>query len=608
MRQITRERTRAEPTRGDALSTLAARCLEMDTVALRESPRDPLAQLAQVIARAIDRSPKWKPSWAAKAEAVLHLTERLLGFARSERARVVNPQRGPNGYRNRGIACGTYSTPDFISDEMCKDLLRELERTANREHTVLDLSLEAGNYPLALLMQRRRPRISMFGMDRDREAISLARIIVGFALRQENDPDFKFSASLQDSIWSDLPRHWPRQFDAVIGNPPWKTRHPIDCPRLLDTYRTYLTGQFDVYLAFMLRAHGLLKEGGLLSMVVPGTFLFNRNAEAVRRMFLEHYDLVSLTLYPRRAFVELPSVAPIAFVFRKKNGAGVRARSTRISYSGGSLGGLLRPQLSRRIAPGIWLKLPAHVFHPLAGRDSLFLISLEGDHRLSHAGEIACGLRLRHGGTARVAETFAGIFARDIRPFHACQRHAVWYKRGSAPFDRDPRSELISCEKILFQDVRCMTLARRLVAARSGPQTMGVSTASAFVPRDPRRIGFYEALLNSEFANAWYKLRDVHRCIKLCILTEFPVVDDETRWSRIAELGEELRHIRQTQHRYLPSCSVARESEVFEQKFPKLSQRAGLVQVQLDTEVYSLYELSKSQRRVAHQLSQQRVF
>jgi hypothetical protein len=609
LRQIINESTKQELERRGALSILASRCLAIDEDAIRRSHEDPMVRLATVIAQASERSPKWKPIWAAKAEAVLHLTERLLGFARIERARVVNPQHGPNGYRNRGIACGTYSTPDFISDEMCKDLLRELDRTATRHgHTVLDLSLEAGNYPLALLMQRRRPAIRAFGMERDREAICLAKTILGFALRQQSDPGFKFSASQQDSICSDLPRHWPRQFDAIVGNPPWKTRHPIDCPRLLATYRSYLTGQFDVYLAFMLRAHHLLKKGGLLSMVVPGPFLFNRNAEAVRRLFLEHYDIVSLTLYPRRAFVELPSVAPIAFVLRKKSDTPARALRTRISYFVGSLGGPLRPRLKRYIAPGIWKKLPASVFHPLASRDSLFLVSIKSDLRLADEGEICCGLRLKKNGTARIVENFAGIFARDIRPFHACERHAVRYGREYAPFDCDPRPELISREKVLFQDVRCMTLARRIIAARSGPQTMAVSTASAFVPAEEKYIGFYEALLNSEFANAWYKLRDVHRGIKLCILAEFPMIADKTQWTRITKFGEELRHIRQTQHRYLSSCSVARESEVFGEKFPKLSRRASLVQAQLDTEIYNLYELSTRQRQVARELSTRRVF
>lgn len=153
-----------------------------------------------------------------------------------------------------------------------------------------------------------------------------------------------------------------------------------------------------------------------------------------------------------------------------------------------------------------------------------------------------------------------------------------------------------------------MTLAGRLVGARTGPGTLSVNTASMFVPFEDIDAKFFEALLNSQFANAWYKLRDVNRDVRLNILANLPIVRDEKKWREIAEVGNRISKMRDFQHRYLDSCNIRNEDEVLASRFPK--NWAAMLELKrvLDSKVFELYDLSPRQRSAVTALSDARVF
>ena len=288
-------------------------------------------RIAQIIAKAVSERLRAKPAWAATAEVILHITERMLGICPSAE---MGPSidRKTDAHRQRSVKCGTYSTPDFIADGMSRDLLQALESNRHARIDVADLSLEAGHFALSLLSQLPSRSVRFFGIDRDAAALQLAERILTFALDRSGCGLFKFHTARLDSICDRLPERWPRRFDAVIGNPPWKTRHPTDSPLLRRLLHPFLSGNFDLSLAFILRAHELLKPHGLLSMVLPSGFLFNQNAEMVRSLLLDEYDILKLSIYPRRSFIEIPCLAPVSFLARKHPSARLRRSHTAICY------------------------------------------------------------------------------------------------------------------------------------------------------------------------------------------------------------------------------------------------------------------------------------
>jgi hypothetical protein len=562
------------------------------------------SEICRVLRKAADARAEGKPLWAGYAEATLHFTERTLGMysspLKSGESALIAPER------TRGLDCGTYSTPDFIADTMAKELLAYLERSSFSSLDIVDLSMEAGQFPLSLLIQGSARRIRFYGMDRDPVPLAMAQRLCQFGAGFPASGSFRLSVATQDSLIDEPPGNWPRRYSAVIGNPPWKGGHSDYNETIRGHFRPALRGTFDLYLAFILRAHELVRPGGLLNFVVPSTFLFNRNASDVRRLLLDNYDILALHVYPQRSFIEIPCLIPISFLARKR--ASVRSRSTTlISYHQTELGGVQRPRHSERVAvAAVWRQLPGYVFHPLIRENCIFLVNLTGPSTLKDFGEVGCGARLSRLDAAGPERPFLGIHARHIRAFHVCSRTAPRYGRDDALFSRPPPPELIGASKVVFQDLRYMTHATRLVAAVAEAGTAPVSTASLFRPRDARQVHFYAALLNSALVNGWYKVRDVNRSIKLFHLRELPIVFDGRVWSRIGAMARECSLVWGKAHEHAHMNLAAEEK--FVNGSPGVSSEWNHLRSQIDREIFDLYDISGSERKTVLRLVRARAF
>ena len=605
---ISEDREECPPTPTHLIKTLADRLIAAArTSNCAEECSEKWTWLQGLIAAAREARPRGTPSWAVAAVTILHLTERTLGLLPTGPSSLITHQEAV--HRRRRQPYGTYSTPDPIVDRMCGQLDNAFRFSRGTPLAIADLSMEAGHYGLGLLSSSSKRTVCFYGVDRDPAAVVLARRLLGFAREARGGSDFDIVIRNQDSIITPLPRSWPSLFDAIIGNPPWKANHVTDASRLRSAFPEHLHGNFDVYLAFILRADALLKPGGYLSMLVPSAFLFNRSAQEVRETLLQRYRIVNLDVYPRRCFIELPQIAPVSFLMQKMGRPEKHRARTRVTYVQLEVGHPMRKHRTRSLAASkLWARLPGRVFHPLVRRDAIFLASLKSRATLKDYGMLLCGARLGNRSPSNPGEAFTGFHARHIRQFHACDRHVVQYSSGARRFDRKPALQYLHLSKICFQDLRCVTAPERLIAAAVGRGGLPVSTASMFVPHSAKHVDVFEALLNSSLANAWYKTSDVCRTIKLCVLSLLPIVHDSEAWERIAGLGRRIRAARGVHHRYLLECGHDGGAPELAKRFPRSTAALLDAKKELDETVFQLYGLTSRQRLAALRFSRARVF
>lgn len=90
-------------------------------------------------------------------------------------------------------------------------------------------------------------------------------------------------------------------FDAVLGNPPWETlqrdRRQVDqAPTaerlawLRAAFKSQGSGKLFTYRLFVERAVRLLRPGGRFGLLVPASLLFDREADPLRELLLDHCD------------------------------------------------------------------------------------------------------------------------------------------------------------------------------------------------------------------------------------------------------------------------------------------------------------------------------
>ena len=129
-----------------------------------------------------------------------------------------------------------------------------------------------------------------------------------------------------------------------------------------------------------------------------------------------------------------------------------------------------------------------------------------------------------------------------------------------------------------------------------------------FVPHDQSQAAFFEALLNSHFANAWFKLREVNRAITLSVLEDLPVVFNAKKWNALSELSRQMANFRQHYHERVRSCTVHEEHQVFSRRFPQPWKEMVVVKENLDSQIFDLYGLTNKEQKVVRGLSEARTF
>jgi type I restriction-modification system DNA methylase subunit len=108
-------------------------------------------------------------------------------------------------------------------------------------------------------------------------------------------------------------------FDVVIGNPPYVMLQNLETREVFD----YALAKFrsakyklDTYQLFTEQSIKLLKDGGLLGLITPNTFLKNIHSEPLRKFILENAIINEILLFNYSVFASA-SVDTCIFIFEK---------------------------------------------------------------------------------------------------------------------------------------------------------------------------------------------------------------------------------------------------------------------------------------------------
>jgi hypothetical protein len=600
----------ANPREGSSVATwfcgTAIRLAESELEGEAES-RNPVEEAIAELLRLAVRSDPRGPEWFPYVEACLHMSERLLGLelrGRVGRERDLAITRA----RQRSRVCGAYATPGRMTETLLEDAFATLAPDSGTV-SMLDLSVEAGQSAVAALaFAPAALALRIFGVDRDPDALRLTRKLWRFGQRHAGRRDSRLSLVCRDSLLDPLPSGWPRQFDIIAGNPPWAAGPGAYTECVRRHFHPWLRGRFDLYLAFMLRADSLLKAGGCLALILPSSFLFNDACRSVREHLLEHYDIVRLRVYPLGSFVEL-RIVPVLLVLRRKQSPAQRSGLTQITWPDAE--SRSRKRLSTELccqAAKYWKTLPGRPFHPWVRPGAAPLVRhLNAFPRLVDFGAVLQGIGVRKSGAQTpFAKRFTGYQAGDVLPFHACTGNLRVYS-GMLPMREPPQEQDIRAPKVLLQRFRFLIDSRRLVAAAAGPNTYAVNSASLFVPEDGALVDFFTAVLNSSVANAWFKLRDISRTIKMNIVRAIPVAMDRSAGPDIVMLARKCAWVRQELHTDGKVCSSDAIILARANGNPVLEE-ARRIERRLDDALFELYRLSRTERQRVRELSEGRVF
>jgi len=242
---------------------------------------------------------------------------------------------------------GIYYTPRFITNYIVKETVgRFLEESSYNEilnMKILDPACGSGSFLIRAYDEllnyhayRRSKSVSeldqyerlpiltrnIFGVDLDMQAIEIARLnlLLRSLAKRETLPSLADNIRQGNSLisgteeelrkyfgdnWREKkPFNWEQEFedimaqggfDAVIGNPPYVGFHGfMDQKDYLKNVYESAQGRFDVYLPFIEKGVGLLKEGGLLGFICPTNFTKRQHGQALRKFLKSNCKILQI--------------------------------------------------------------------------------------------------------------------------------------------------------------------------------------------------------------------------------------------------------------------------------------------------------------------------
>ncbi|MFC1563295.1 Eco57I restriction-modification methylase domain-containing protein [candidate division KSB1 bacterium] len=220
---------------------------------------------------------------------------------------------------------GVYYTPKVIVDYIIRETLKPLVKNKTSKEIlktrICDPAMGAGKFLTAAAdflkseclgrsnrkdrdynkeLYRKIVRNCIFGMDNDPFAVALTKafFIVSTDLKST---DLK-NIIQADTLLDDLPDS--KDFDAVIGNPPWMTFGLRDVRKIDPGLNRILRRKFpataeykiSVYALFVEKAVQMTKEGGFHSFIVPDSWLSGRYFFKLRKFILNNTVILRLVL------------------------------------------------------------------------------------------------------------------------------------------------------------------------------------------------------------------------------------------------------------------------------------------------------------------------
>lgn len=110
------------------------------------------------------------------------------------------------------------------------------------------------------------------------------------------------------------PRHWPKQFDIVIGNPPYGVPMTADEKKYYRTQCQYLKNRFDIYMAFFELSFERARHA--LCFITPDKWLSNHGAAPFRDAVARPH--LSAITYTGRLSFDCAQIDGVISLFSKK--------------------------------------------------------------------------------------------------------------------------------------------------------------------------------------------------------------------------------------------------------------------------------------------------
>jgi len=226
---------------------------------------------------------------------------------------------------------GVFFTPPIIARYIVERIATHLEDNL-QNLSILDPSVGGGHFLLAFaqVFDKSEKHVnpakiapfvqnSLFGIDQDPCALAATALLFGCAAQ-----DWGVAAAFyENNLWQGdaLLMELPREFDVVVGNPPWGSVQGRERTNYKSLYS--MCNDFERYEYFSVMALRAVKTQGYHAFLVPNTFLRNVSSTQFRDWYISEAQFQEIHDFSTTELFSGPKVRSCFFISKKGgNGAG----------------------------------------------------------------------------------------------------------------------------------------------------------------------------------------------------------------------------------------------------------------------------------------------
>lgn len=175
----------------------------------------------------------------------------------------------------------------FYTDLFLAGMMLDEVSISRKDIKIIDISCGTGSFILSAI---NKGYTNVYGLDTDKGALKIARAFCPGAKIEYCDT----LANKASGILKIL--NLNEKFDVVIGNPPYA---PLTKESVINTddsmfLKTVKSSGDNLFIAALLRAMELVKDGGIISYIIPKNFLHINSYSSLRREILRSFSVISI--------------------------------------------------------------------------------------------------------------------------------------------------------------------------------------------------------------------------------------------------------------------------------------------------------------------------
>jgi type I restriction-modification system DNA methylase subunit len=386
-------------------------------------------------------------------------------------------------------------------------------------------------------------------------------------------------------------------FDVVISNPPWGGLIETVQRGYFERKYASVTRELETHLFFMEKGVTLLNNSGVLSYILPNTFMYVKTSEPLRNLLLTKCHINELTELAKYVFENAPDIVPTIVNLSKASKSEIKKRFTLVRSFVDRKGKLYPEDLNikgfSKINQTAWMETEDSIFNIFLITEVIQILAKirMGCSPLGDVASISYGIKTGDNAKFLSEKKLNDSYRKALKTKEVERFSIKWaglylnYSSKLAGY----RTQNVEVPKIIVQYIRKLSLQRRLICGFDAKGEFYPLNNYSYIEAKDLDLRYILGIMNSSLLNFYFRTKFIDYNIKPYYLSQLPIkkTPPYVLMDKLIALVESMLELHKRKNSLLPSA----ERE-------KIEREIIITDEKIDEIVYGLYGITDEEKKI----------